>query len=97
MSSYSGVRKSVPAQQGTAFYGTSYEANNSQSMASSYHNGSSKSTTCRVPAQQYSDYKSKPADQCYHNSISSSQGQQLGGAGTKSSKGMSKKCPPLNG
>jgi hypothetical protein len=45
--------------------------------------GSSKSTTGRVPAQQYSDYKSKTADQYsyYYNSISSSQGQQLGGAG----------------
>nr|BAD03164.1 hypothetical protein [Oryza sativa Japonica Group] len=45
--------------------------------------GSSKSTTGRVPAQQYSDYKSKTADQYsyYYNSISSGQGQQLGGAG----------------
>uniref|UniRef100_A0A0E0QHT4 Uncharacterized protein n=1 Tax=Oryza rufipogon TaxID=4529 RepID=A0A0E0QHT4_ORYRU len=77
MSSYgSGFHNSVPAQQGTTFYGSSYGGNNSQSTASSYHNG-------RVPAQQYSDYKSKTADQYsyYYNSISSGQGQQLGGAG----------------
>uniref|UniRef100_A0A0E0QHT3 Uncharacterized protein n=1 Tax=Oryza rufipogon TaxID=4529 RepID=A0A0E0QHT3_ORYRU len=70
MSSYgSGFRNSVPAQQGTTLYGTSYGATDSQSTASSYYNGSSKSTTGRVPAQQSSDYKSKTADQVPdHNS-----------------------------
>uniref|UniRef100_A0A0D9X6W1 Uncharacterized protein n=1 Tax=Leersia perrieri TaxID=77586 RepID=A0A0D9X6W1_9ORYZ len=96
MSSYSGVRNSVPAQQGTMYYGTSYEANNSQSTASSHYNGSAKSTsTGRMPAHQYSG--SKP-DQYYYNSISSSQAHKLGGGGAKSSKGMTtKKYPPLKG
>ncbi|KAB8108224.1 hypothetical protein EE612_043687 [Oryza sativa] len=103
MSSYgSGFHNSVPAQQGTTFYGSSYGGNNSQSTASSYHNGSSKSTTGRVPAQQYSDYKSKTADQYsyYYNSISSGQGQQLGGAGyydKQPSKGTNKRYPSLKG
>uniref|UniRef100_J3MSF2 Uncharacterized protein n=1 Tax=Oryza brachyantha TaxID=4533 RepID=J3MSF2_ORYBR len=92
---YSGVRNSVPPQQGTRFVGSSYDANNSQSTASSY--ASSKSTTGRVPTQ-YSDYRSsKPADQCYINSIGS-QGQKLGGGGAKSSKGLTtNKYPPLKG
>uniref|UniRef100_A0A0D3GZC8 Glucose-methanol-choline oxidoreductase C-terminal domain-containing protein n=1 Tax=Oryza barthii TaxID=65489 RepID=A0A0D3GZC8_9ORYZ len=39
MSSYgSGFRNSVPAQQGTTLYGTSYGATDSQSTASSYYN-----------------------------------------------------------
>uniref|UniRef100_A0A0E0IAL0 Uncharacterized protein n=1 Tax=Oryza nivara TaxID=4536 RepID=A0A0E0IAL0_ORYNI len=103
MSSYgSGFHNTVPPQQGTTFYGSSYGGNNSQSTASSYHNGSSKSTTGRVPAQQYSDYKSKTADQYsyYYNSISSSQGQQLGGAGyydKQPSKGTTKRYPSLKG
>uniref|UniRef100_A0A0E0EKM4 Uncharacterized protein n=1 Tax=Oryza meridionalis TaxID=40149 RepID=A0A0E0EKM4_9ORYZ len=98
MSSYgSGFRNSVPAQQGTTLYGTSYGSTDSQSTASSYYNGSSKSTTGRVPAQQSSDYKSKTADQYYYNSISSSKSQQLGGAGAKSSKGTIKRYPTLNG
>ncbi|BAF23530.1 Os08g0353700, partial [Oryza sativa Japonica Group] len=95
------IHNSVPPQQGTTFYG-SYGGNNSQSTASSYHNGSSKSTTGRVPAQQYSDYKSKTADQFsyYYNSISSGQGQQLGGAGyydKQPSKGTTKRYPSLKG
>uniref|UniRef100_A0A0D9X710 Uncharacterized protein n=1 Tax=Leersia perrieri TaxID=77586 RepID=A0A0D9X710_9ORYZ len=85
MSSYSGIRNSVPAQQGTMYYGTSHEANNLQSTASSHYNGSAKSTTTgRMPAQQYSG--SKPADQYYYNSISSSQAQKLGGGRAKSSE-----------
>nr|BAD03143.1 hypothetical protein [Oryza sativa Japonica Group] len=111
LTSMTGFRNSVPVQQGTTLYGTSYGATNSQSTTSSYYSGAcvymvgawflsvrpSKSTTGRVPAQQSSDYKSNTADQYYYNSISSSKSQQLGGAGAKSSKGSIKRYPPLNG
>uniref|UniRef100_A0A0D9X719 Uncharacterized protein n=1 Tax=Leersia perrieri TaxID=77586 RepID=A0A0D9X719_9ORYZ len=86
MSSYSGRSEiGVLAQKGTKYYGTTYEANNSQSTASSHYNGLEKSTTTgRMPARQYSG--SKPADQYYYSSISSSQTKKLGGGGANSSE-----------
>uniref|UniRef100_J3MSF3 Uncharacterized protein n=1 Tax=Oryza brachyantha TaxID=4533 RepID=J3MSF3_ORYBR len=56
-----GIRNSVSPQQGTRFLGSSYDANNSQSTASSY--ASSKSKTSRVPTQ-YSIFRLQVVEAC---------------------------------